>query len=104
MLHGSPGIGKSKLLGPIAGITSPNSGTIRVDRAATANVTQETTLLHDRTGANLLRGLSAKSDEYLIEGLRVAGSNEFVVPKPNGIEAQGATTRLFCPGTAEATA
>jgi ABC-type multidrug transport system fused ATPase/permease subunit len=85
VLHGASGIGKSSLLNLIAGITHPQSGSIRCDRAEICYVPQEVPLLDDSIRNNLLFGLAGVSDDDLMHALRIARMDQFVAEQPLGL-------------------
>lgn len=86
VLYGVSGIGKSSLLNLIAGVSQPQSGFVRVDRANIAYVPQETPLLDDSIRKNLLFGLPERNDEELMRALSVASLDELVSAKPLGLD------------------
>jgi ABC-type multidrug transport system fused ATPase/permease subunit len=86
VLYGDSGIGKSSLLNLIAGVSQPQSGFVRVDRANIAYVPQETPLLDDSIRKNLLFGLPERNDEELMRALSFARLDEFVSAQPLGLD------------------
>lgn len=99
VLYGASGIGKSSLLNLIAGVSQPQSGIVRVDRANIAYVPQETPLLDDSIRKNLLFGLPERNDEELMRALSVARLDEFVSAQPLGLDtAVGDNGALFSGG------
>ncbi len=86
VLHGPSGEGKTSLLNLIAGVASPDSGAVRVNRSMIAYVPQEVPLLDDTIRNNLLFGLSMKNDTELQNALAAARLEEFVALLPSGLE------------------
>jgi ATP-binding cassette subfamily B protein len=82
MLRGISGSGKSSLLCLLAGVLQPASGTICIDRASVAYVSQNVILLDDSIRNNLLFGRNARSDADLYRALAVASLQEFVEAQP----------------------
>lgn len=99
VLHGSSGEGKTSLLNLIAGVATPDSGILRVDRSTVAYVPQEVPLLDDTIRNNLLFGLSARSDRELKRALAAARLDVFVAALPRGLETRvGDDGALFSGG------
>ncbi len=88
VLRGVSGSGKSSLLNLMAGVSHPDAGVVRVDRATVAYVPQEIALLDDSIRNNLLFGLKEKSDADLMDALEKARLGEFVAALPLGLETR----------------
>ncbi|MGA2852394.1 MAG: ABC transporter ATP-binding protein, partial [Terracidiphilus sp.] len=86
VLFGASGIGKSSLLNLIAGVSQPQSGSVRVDRTNIAYVPQEIPLLDDSIRNNLLFGLPDRNDDELMRALSIASLDEFVSAQPLGLD------------------
>ena len=86
VLRGVSGIGKSSLMDLIAGVLSPKSGAVHVNRKGIAYVSQDIPLLDDSIRNNLLLGLPEKSDGALMEVLALARLDEFVAQLPDGLD------------------
>ena len=85
ILQGASGIGKSSLLNLIAGLTQPQSGEIRCDRAEVCYVPQEVPLLDGSIRSNLLFGLAGVSDDKLMDALAIARLDQFIAAQPSGL-------------------
>jgi ABC-type bacteriocin/lantibiotic exporter with double-glycine peptidase domain len=88
VVHGASGAGKSSLLNVIAGVLQPDGGAVCVDRSKVAYVPQDITLLDDSVRNNLLFGLVGKCDVELMEALRIAELDRFVMSQAEGIDSQ----------------
>jgi ABC-type multidrug transport system fused ATPase/permease subunit len=86
VLRGGSGIGKSSLMDLIAGVLSPESGAVHVDRRSIAYVAQDIPLLDDSIRNNLLFGLPEKSDQDLKKALALARLDEFIALLPEGLD------------------
>jgi ABC-type multidrug transport system fused ATPase/permease subunit len=88
VLYGPSGIGKSSLIDLIAGVAHPACGTIKVDRSTIAYVPQDVPLLDDSVRTNLLFGLSQRSENELMEALKLARLDTFVADLPLGLDSK----------------
>jgi ABC-type multidrug transport system fused ATPase/permease subunit len=88
VLCGPSGIGKSSLIDLIAGVAQPATGVIQVDRCTIAYVPQNVPLLDDSIRTNLLFGLSQRSENELMEALKLAGLDAFVAHLSSGLESR----------------
>jgi ABC-type bacteriocin/lantibiotic exporter with double-glycine peptidase domain len=88
ILRGVSGSGKSSLLNLVAGVSHPDSGSMRLDRGSVAYVPQEITLLDDSIRNNLLFGLREASDAELFECLAAVNLGEFVASLPAGLDTR----------------
>ena len=86
VLRGASGIGKSSLMDLIAGVLSPGSGAVKVDRKSIAYVSQDIPLLDDSIRNNLLFGLPEKSDDDLVKALALARLDGFVDQLPDALD------------------
>ena len=87
-LRGRSGCGKSSLLGIIAGILQPASGTIHIDRTKVAYVPQDVILLDDSIRNNLLFGRHVASDAELMHALATANLEDLIAAQPLGLDTQ----------------
>jgi len=95
---GASGAGKTTILDLITGLTTPTSGTVRVDgipldeldtaawRAGIGYVPQEMFLLHDSVRTNVTLGDPAVTEADLERALRDAGAWQFVSELPRGLD------------------
>lgn len=88
ILRGVSGSGKSSLLNLIAGVSHPDSGSIRVNRAAVTYVPQEIALLDDTVRNNLLFGLREIDDVELMRCLAAVNLAGFIESLPSGLDAR----------------
>jgi ABC-type multidrug transport system fused ATPase/permease subunit len=88
VLYGPSGIGKSSLIDLIAGVAQPATGTIQVDRSTIAYVPQDAPLLDDSIRTNLLFGLPQRSENELMEALRLARFDTFVANLPLALDTK----------------
>jgi ABC-type multidrug transport system fused ATPase/permease subunit len=72
----------------IAGVAHPACGTIKVDRSTIAYVPQDVPLLDDSVRTNLLFGLSQRSENELMEALKLARLDTFVADLPLGLDSK----------------
>jgi ABC-type multidrug transport system fused ATPase/permease subunit len=98
LLRGVSGSGKSSLLNLVAGVSSPSSGSIRVNRSDVAYVPQEIALLDDSVRNNLLFGLAAKPDDVLLEALGTANLRSFVEGLPEGLQTRVGDSGILLSG------
>ena len=95
---GPSGAGKSTLADMLLGLISPDQGRILVDgkplegellqswRRGVSYVPQEIFLFHDTIRANLLWAKPEASEEELLESLRQAAAEDFVLKLPQGLD------------------
>jgi ATP-binding cassette subfamily C protein len=70
----------------IAGVLSPESGAVHVDRKSIAYVSQDIPLLDDSIRNNLLFGLPEKNDDDLVKALAIARLDGFVAELRDGLD------------------
>ena len=96
-LPGPSGAGKTTLVDPVAGLLTPQAGSILIDRRKLAEVAaqwrasiayagQEGTVFADTVRGNLLADGSRASDEELWEALETVGLGERVRAFPDGLD------------------
>jgi subfamily B ATP-binding cassette protein MsbA len=95
---GSSGAGKTTLVNLIPRFYEVSSGAIRIDgrdiakvtlrslRGQIAMVTQENILFHDTVRNNICYGMTAVSQEHVVEAARAALAHDFILELPQGYD------------------
>jgi ATP-binding cassette subfamily C protein len=99
VLQGPSGAGKTTIVDLLLGLHEPASGRITIDdrpldqlslkawRSHIGYVPQELSLLHSSLRDNIALGNTELSDEDIIEALRLADAEDFVISLPDGLDS-----------------